>query len=164
MTREERQMYWRPIALSVDHKPNKAAEKDRIVKSGGLVKATFDPMTGKSVGPYRVWSGDINQAGLAMSRSLGDGILKEYGVTAEPEIREIELKQQDKMLVIASDGIWDVFNNKQVIQLLVPFWEKKNPVDAAQFLAKEARKKWESSQSYYIDDISVVVVFLNVKE
>ena len=47
-----------------------------------------------------------------MSRSLGDGILKKFGVTAEPEIREIELKEQDKIMVIGSDGIWDVLSNK----------------------------------------------------
>ena len=60
MTKLDRSLFWRPIALSVDHKPNKTSERERIVRCGGLVKATFDPQTGRTVGPYRVWSGDIN--------------------------------------------------------------------------------------------------------
>jgi len=50
-----------------------------------------------------------------MSRSLGDHTLKNIGVIPEPEIREIELKEQDKFIVLASDGVWDVFTNKTVV-------------------------------------------------
>ena len=71
--------------LSIDHKPNKGAERERIEKAGGIVKCSVDA-AGRAMGPARVWSGDQNQAGLAMSRSLGDEVLKPIGVIAEPEI------------------------------------------------------------------------------
>ena len=135
--KEERALYWRSIALSIDHKPNKPQEKARIEKAGGIVKTSLDPST-RIPGPARVWTGDATQAGLAMSRSLGDGSLKHIGVTSEPEIREIELKEQDKFLVIATDGIWDVFSNKEVVLFVVPFWEKGDPQEAARALVEEA--------------------------
>lgn len=39
-------------------------------------------------------------------------------LTAEPEIRYHKLRPQDKFLVIASDGLWDMLDNEEVIRLL----------------------------------------------
>ncbi|XP_030060326.1 pyruvate dehydrogenase [acetyl-transferring]-phosphatase 2, mitochondrial [Microcaecilia unicolor] len=39
-------------------------------------------------------------------------------LTAEPEIRYHRLRPQDKFLVIASDGLWDMLDNEEVIRLL----------------------------------------------
>ena len=60
---------------------------------GGVVWASIDPFTGMAIGPIWVWTDDRNQAGLAMSWSIGDENLKSIGVIAEPEIWEIELKE-----------------------------------------------------------------------
>ena len=44
--------------------------------------------------------------GLAMTSSFGDATAARVGVTAIPEIIEHELTPDDKVLVLASDGVW----------------------------------------------------------
>ena len=43
------------------------------------------------MGPYRVWMKNENYPGLAMSRSIGDGIAHNIGVSDLPEIIEFEI-------------------------------------------------------------------------
>ena len=76
---------WVPLALSRDHKPDLPKEKERILASGGRVDTFRDPY-GNQVGPYRVWLKDENVPGLAMSRSLGDGVAASAGCIPEPGI------------------------------------------------------------------------------
>lgn len=52
--------------------------------------------------------------GLAMSRSLGDKAAREVGVISEPEIYEILLKEEDRFIIIASDGVWEFLKNSDV--------------------------------------------------
>lgn len=42
---------------------------------------------GRQVGPYRVWLGEAQLLGLAMSRSLGDTLAHSVGVSPKPEVR-----------------------------------------------------------------------------
>ena len=60
---------------------------------------------------FRVWLKEIDIPGLAMSRSFGDDIVKPVGMTCDPEIREIELENQDKFIIMASDGVWEFITN-----------------------------------------------------
>ena len=63
------------MALSSDHKPDRADERERIEKAGGLV----------------VYAGTWRVGGvLAVSRAFGNRMLKQY-VTAVPEINETTL-------------------------------------------------------------------------
>ncbi len=50
-----------------------------------------------------------------MTRSFGDQEAKRLGVTWEPEIDEYEIGDDDKFLLLASDGIWDVLTNKECL-------------------------------------------------
>ncbi|CAN0005566.1 unnamed protein product [Discosporangium mesarthrocarpum] len=58
-------------------------QKERIVKAGGRVFAVKynDGMDG----PQRVWLGNMDMPGLAMSRSLGDTVAHTAGVTSHPD-------------------------------------------------------------------------------
>ena len=58
-----------------------------------------------------------------MSRSFGDEIVRNVGVICDPEIREIELEEQDKFIIMASDGVWEFMSNREVLEIVVPFWE-----------------------------------------
>ena len=97
-----------------------------------------------------------------MSRSLGDEVARKAGVVCDPEIREIELEPQDKFIVQASDGIWEFMTNKDVIDIVVPYWRKNDPNGACEHLSNEATKRWKNSDSRAIDDISVIVIFLSI--
>jgi serine/threonine protein phosphatase PrpC len=69
--------------LSEDHKPGLPNEKKRIEGVGGRVEPILGPQ-GQWLGPDRVWMKNEDTPGLAMSRSLGDGLAHSLGVSAEP--------------------------------------------------------------------------------
>ncbi len=57
---------------------------------------------------------DEDAPGLAMSRSIGDTLVKDIGVIAEPEITSYSLTAMDKFLIIATDGVWEYIPNEKV--------------------------------------------------
>ena len=61
--------------------------------------------------------------GLAMSRSLGDAIVHRSGVSAEPETLE-HIDEYDEFMIIATDGVWDVIDNNQAVQMVQNFSSK----------------------------------------
>ncbi|KAF0699274.1 Aste57867_10148 [Aphanomyces stellatus] len=97
--------------VSVDHKPNVAAEKARILQAGG--KVIFS-------GCWRVAHASSTLR-LAVSRSLGDHPLKLKSthdiplVSAAPAIFHFERTAGD-MLVLASDGLWDRVEDDEAVQ------------------------------------------------
>lgn len=84
--------------MSFDHKPCREDEGKRIRALGGRVVFW---------GRWRV------EGVLAVSRAIGDINLKPY-VTAEPELEEHKMDDNDMYLVLASDGLWDVMKNEEV--------------------------------------------------
>lgn len=95
-----------PLAMTLDQKPNLHEEMERIQQAGGLVQKLTDSF-GRKVGPYRVWKVGTNLPGLAMSRSIGDGVAKSVGVTGTPVVQKFSIDfERDLFAVIASDGVW----------------------------------------------------------
>lgn len=89
------------IPLSEDHKPNRCDERKRIENAGGVV----------------MWAGTWRVGGvLAMSRAFGNRMLKQF-VVAEPEIQDLEVDEEFELLVLASDGLWDVVPNEDAVAL-----------------------------------------------
>ena len=83
---------WIATSLSVDHKPDRADEFQRIMQSDGRVDP-FREENGEPVGPARVWLKTQNIPGLAMSRSIGDLVAGSVGVIPEPEFFELVLHE-----------------------------------------------------------------------
>ena len=55
---------------------------------------------------------------LSLTRSFGDLEFKQYGVTAIPYITKINAdKNNVKYIIIASDGIWDAVNDKDLFKI-----------------------------------------------
>jgi serine/threonine protein phosphatase PrpC len=75
-------------------------------------------MHGNGVGPLRVWMKNLNLPGLAMTRSFGDKFGIQAGVTALPEILEFKIMEDDKFLIIASDGVWEHLSSQEVVILV----------------------------------------------
>ncbi|KOO35445.1 protein phosphatase 1f [Chrysochromulina tobinii] len=90
------------ISITQDHKPELEAERRRIEALGGFVS---------HIGCWRA------MGILAMSRAIGDLFLKPY-VSAEPDISTVQLEDTDEFVVLASDGVFDVFDNEQVVQIV----------------------------------------------
>lgn len=59
----------------------------------------------------RVWLKNEDIPGLAMTRSFGDSMAARVGVNAVPEIKEYLLTPEDKIMVLASDGVWEFLKN-----------------------------------------------------
>ena len=54
-----------------------------------------------------------------MSRSIGDKIASEIGITWRPSVNSLELKFKEKcILVTGSDGLFDVFKDKEIIDYI----------------------------------------------
>lgn len=109
-----------------------------------------------------MWLKDEDIPGLAMTRSFGDAVAARVGVIAEPEMSELELFKEDKVLILASDGVWEFLKNEEVGRIVYPFYLKKNAEGAAECLVREAFKKWKKEEDT-IDDITCIVIFLDIK-
>ena len=165
--------YLKPTPLTTDQKPNHEEEFARIKQAGGLVEQITDS-AGKRIGPYRVWLPKKDHPGLAMSRSIGDRIAKRIGVIATPVLHHFSVYPQDQFLVLASDGVWDVMENIEVINFLDSVRKDcSSPSDlyparlsnssASRLLCEEARLRWFKiieEEDVMIDDISCIVVDL----
>lgn len=125
----------------------------------GRVKA-FKDHNGEPIGPQRVWLKHEDIPGLAMSRSLGDRVAHSVGVSAEPEITEYILAEHNKIIVLASDGVWEFLSNEDVCRIVTPFFERGSPELAANAVVKAAFARWREEEDV-IDDITVIVLFLN---
>ena len=143
--------------ISHDHKPNEKLEKNRILKNGGRVESYKDEK-GNLIGPERVWKFNEDIPGLAMSRSFGDEIAHCVGVVCNPEILEIEFEDEDKFLIVASDGIWEFISSDEAVDILKDYYEDDDIENGVLELYKEARNRWIFEEEV-IDDITLIVVF-----
>ena len=146
------------IQVSKDHKPELLNEKTRIEDNGGIVKKDY-----LNTGIYRVWSKNGHYPGLAMSRSLGDYVAKSVGVISEPDYYEIDIiKNNVNAIIIGSDGLWDALNNKQIEMIAEEYIKKDDCIGCVNSLIDTARIAYKK-RHIFCDDISVIVIFLDVK-
>lgn len=145
------------IDLTVDHKPELEHEKNRIESAGGRVD-TYRSPKGEPYGPYRVWFRDQNIPGLAMSRSFGDSVSARVGVISEPEISFHRILDQDRFVVIASDGLWEFISSQEVVEIVSEHIDM--PLEQiCDILVSEATCRWRKNEDM-VDDITVILVML----
>lgn len=132
------------------------------MNSGGRIDSYRDTK-GNKVGPERVWLLNEDIPGLAMSRSFGDTVASSVGVNAIPEQFEFLLGPEDKVIVLASDGVWEFLTNEEAGSIILPFYLNKNAEKAAETLVRAAFKKWKQNESFTIDDITCIVIFIEIK-
>ncbi|OVA11430.1 Protein phosphatase 2C (PP2C)-like domain [Macleaya cordata] len=137
------------IPLSEDHKPNRSDERKRIENAGGVVmwagKLFFMFVCSFNCGVSGTWRvGGV----LAMSRAFGNRLLKQF-VVAEPEIQEQEIDDEFELLVLASDGLWDVVPNEDAVSLART---EEEPEAAARKLTETAFSRGSA------DNITCIVV------
>ena len=125
--------------LSLDHKPNSPEEKRRIDELGGTIE--YD-------------GSDWRIKGLSLSRAFGDLDCLPY-VTHLPQVYKYNINPNDKFILFACDGLWDVLSNQDAIeyvnQLLL---DKKFKGNYSKELAEHAINKGS------LDNITVIVYFI----
>jgi serine/threonine protein phosphatase PrpC len=132
------------IPLTKDHKPNWPEEKARIEKLNGKIYYDGDD--------YRIKD-------LSVSRAFGDISAHPY-VTSVPDIFTYKLDEQDKFIVMACDGLWDVLTSQEVVNFILiecydgAFQRIKKDVNIAKKLGEYAIKRGST------DNITILVGFL----
>ncbi|XP_030539464.2 probable protein phosphatase 2C 27 isoform X2 [Rhodamnia argentea] len=93
------------IELSKDHKPDSTSERLRIEELGGVV-----------------YDGYLN-GDLSVARAIGDWHMKgregsSSPLTAEPELQEMVLCEEDEFLILGCDGLWDVMSSQCAVTIV----------------------------------------------
>lgn len=130
----------RATELSKDHKPNHEPERLRIEKLGGAV-----------------YDGYLNGQ-LSVSRALGDWHMKGpkgscCPLSAEPELQETILSEDDEFLIMGCDGLWDVMSSQCAVTIVRnELMVHNDPVRCSRELVREALKR------NTCDNLTVIVV------
>ncbi|CAM9448246.1 unnamed protein product, partial [Chrysoparadoxa australica] len=169
-------------SLTTDHKPDLEAELLRITDSGGKVFPFSSYDNEGSLSPKslardlnteqpRVWQQNGDGPGLAMSRSIGDGVAHTCGVTHVPEVKTWGLNPAtDEVLIIASDGCWDVLSCQDMARIATPFLKQGeiengkgsewNPSALSDEICRLSHTNWSIMTEGGSDDSTCVVVKL----
>ena len=145
------------VPLSIDYKLEIEEERNRIIMAGGKVEQIKDSM-GVGQGPFRIFKPGENYPGLAMSRSIGDTIAKSLGVIAEPGIKEYNLNEKTKFIVLGSDGIWEFLSNEDVMNVGKQYYLNCDPNVLCEELYSRALIQWKCNDEI-VDDITVIVIY-----
>ena len=130
------------IRLTYDHKGSDPSEQQRIRAAGGFI--TNERVSGM----------------LAITRSLGDAELKEF-VSGNPFTSAIDLTEDDELVILACDGVWDVISDQEACEFVKSQMQKEaeksnrlDPNRLAEALVDLAMNQGSS------DNISVIVILL----
>ncbi|OIV99877.1 hypothetical protein TanjilG_26215 [Lupinus angustifolius] len=133
----------RAIEMSKDHRPYCIKERKRIESLGGFVD-----------------DGYLNGL-LGVTRALGnwhlEGMKEKSGrggpLIAEPELKLVTLTKEDELLIIGSDGIWDVFRSQNAVDFARRRLQEHNDVkQCCKEIVDEAMKRGAT------DNLTVVMV------
>ena len=104
------------------------------------------------------WKSDCHMA-LSVCRGIGDNHYNDHAdiISARPQIVQEKVTPQDRFLVIACDGLWDVLSNQEVCDyVLNGLNEGKSYEHIAGALAQHAIADKRSE-----DNVTVLVIGLN---
>lgn len=138
----------RAVRLTVDHKATLLEEGERIVEAGGFVSRRR-----------------VNGI-LAISRALGDHMLKRHGdvVSCIPYCTVTRLRpRQDRFLILACDGVWDVMSDQQAVDFVLDhvddiLHEKMGPLGGPELLLRQDRETYQRLMNEVLCDTSAELV------
>jgi serine/threonine protein phosphatase PrpC len=149
----------RAVDLTKDHKPNDPEEYNRILQVGG--RLVWD-------GPTDIWGNrfpNVRGAGyringsINLSRAIGDRA-QGVAVSAEPDVVAVDLDGHEEFLVLATDGVWDVFSSEEVVAMVHTLWRTCDEPDGRdRDLIPGILAQW-AIQAGSNDNVSIVIVWL----
>jgi len=150
--------------LSVDHKPNETEEAERVKARGGQVRNLN--------GCWRVAGPQGTNTLLAISRAFGDRELKTCTaqplVSCVPAVSSHALSSQDRLLIMATDGLWDVVDDDAAVRIACEAARKtlshppppgNDIAGGSAFAAAEALVR-RATELRSLDNITVLVAWL----
>ena len=149
---------WSYQQLSRDHKPSEKDEAERILRHGGEIEQIQNEK-GEYEGPFRIFKKNEEGPGLAMSRSFGDVVGSMLGIVAEPEVTEYILKDEDKVIILASDGLYEYVSNEEITEKVSNFIDKNDANLIVDELYKLSYARWKARECG-IDDITIICIIL----
>lgn len=105
--------------LTYDHKANEPLEVRRIENSGGFVR-------GKRV-----------MGVLTVSRAFGDHTIKDYILARPYTSTTVVDEEHDEFLIVACDGVWDVFEDQEAVDLVSEALGDQGTTNVAQKLVSK---------------------------
>ena len=156
------------VPLSKDHTPYRPDEAQRCISQGARILSfgEIDPSTFDAdiEDPPRVWARNGDYPGTAFTRSIGDAVAETLGVYAEPELTTLPISPDERLLVLASDGVFDVVSNQAVVDTCFRF--RNDPAAACKALLEQSHREWllnddcgEDRANY--DDMTCVVIYFD---
>ena len=134
-----------------DHKPTDKEERDRVRAAGGHIR-------------------DNRLEGImAVSRSLGDYAFKnqkelsqaEQMVSPLPDVREVELDDDIDFLVLATDGLWDMWKNKGAVSFIDHELAQHNALDKiGEQMIEDSLIEINEETGLGTDNITVIIVLI----
>ena len=133
------------IDLNAVHNPEDINERERIEKNGGEISR----VDWADYGPLRVFYKGKHYFNA-----------EPLGINTIPDIREYDIfEKKPKIIVLATDGVWQFLSNEKVKNILLPYYDEDNISGAAQKLVRSALRMWENKNPNFIDDITVIILF-----
>lgn len=129
-------------ALTMDHKPLNPVEKQRIIMQGGTVY--YDGLE---------WRID----NLSLSRAFGDTSSK-Y-TPPIPDLFVHKISKNDKFMILACDGLWDVVDNQTAVNLVLHYCFDKDGKRINEKLNIAAKLADFALSQGSTDNVTIIIVF-----
>ncbi|KAL5579216.1 hypothetical protein UlMin_011658 [Ulmus minor] len=106
----------------------------------------------------RVGLANVDSPSLAMARAFGDFCQKDFGLISVPEITHRRLTKEDEFIILATNGIWDVLSNEEVVNIVASI----PPAFVARSLVETVVQLWRLKfPTSKVDDCAIVCLFLD---
>ena len=100
---------------------------------------------------------------LDISRCVGNLIGNNYGVIPGPEVIESDIRiNRGKFIVMGTSSLWKYLNEDEVGNIVNKYLTTSDSIGACKALEEAAKERWKTDTGGY-DDISVIVIFFDLK-
>ncbi|SCU89982.1 LAME_0E06480g1_1 [Lachancea meyersii CBS 8951] len=154
--------------LSFDHKPQHIGELVRINDDGGTVslgRVGGVLALSRAFGDFQ-FKTSVSYTNKAAGSSAGQKFVapaQESQVTAEPDVLPHRISyDRDEFLILACDGIWDLYSNKNLVQFIkyhLTLGQKLD--DIVTKLLEHGINSADSNTGVGFDNMTIIIIALN---
>lgn len=128
------------IPLTQDHTLSQPKEFERVKAAGADVRKLVWDKT------CRIFAGDSDYPGLALTRGIGHRLGHTVGVTHKPSISKLNREEMPakSFLLLGSAGIWATFSESAAVNWVSRTFQ--DPQEAAMSLGTEALGRWQDPE------------------